>query len=565
MSEVAAPDDGDEATTLVTSTATMQHLLAARSGDDNPGLVTRDISMSWNEVVRAAARRANWLLDHDLDDPGHVGVLLDNVPEYVLLLAAGALSGVPIVGLNPTRTGAEFARDVSHTQCRLVLTDAAHQDHLAALYDLPADQRPAIVMIDDRSWLRSVEAMDDTPPRVVVPADAPFVLLLTSGTTAAPKAVVCSQGKIARQGSVVAAMAQLTPTDVTYLAMPLFHSNAIIAGLSPTIVGGGTVALRDRFSASAFIDDVRHFRATYANYVGTPLSYVLAQPARPHDADSTLRVVFGNEAAPADVERFAERFACRVVEAYGSTEGGINLARTPDTPLGAMGRAIGPVLVVHPDGRECGRAQFDDDGRLTNPDEAIGEMVGTEGRGAFEGYWDNDEADATRLHDGWFWSGDLAFRDEDDFFWFAGRAGGWLRVDGENFAIAPVERILARHPDVIEVGVVGLPDVVAGDRVLAALAVANVDAFDPDAFASWLDEQDDLGPKWMPTFVVVADSLPHTATHKLDRLRLTRDALAADGALVRDGATFRRLTQADVDERVSALAANGRDHLIRRD
>lgn len=555
---VTTPDAAD-----VTPSPTMQHLVAARSGDDNVGLVTHDLTMTWDEVVHAASQRANWLLDRNLDAPGHVGVLLDNIPEYVLLLAAGALSGIPLVGLNPTRTGAAFARDVAHTQCRLVLTSADHADHLAALYDLPVGERPAIVMVDDRAYLRGVESMNVDPPRVVVPAEAPFVLLLTSGTTAAPKAVVCSQGKIARQGSMVSAMAALGADDVTYLAMPLFHSNAVIAGLTATVASGATLALRARFSASAFMDDVRQFRATYANYVGTPLSYVLAQQERPNDADSTLRLVFGNEAAPADVDRFATRFGCRVIEAYGSTEGGINLARTEDTPLGSMGRAIGPVMIVHPDGRECAHAAFDDDGRLSNPDEAIGEMVGTDGRGAFEGYWDNPEADAARLRDGWFWSGDLAFRDAAGFFWFAGRAGGWLRVDGENFASAPVERILARHPNVIEVGVVGVPDVVAGDRVLGALAVGDVAAFDVDAFAGWLGEQDDLGPKWVPTYLVVTDRLPHTGTHKLDRGGLSRGGLDRDDVLIRDGATYRSVTNKDRATRMAALDANGRAHLTR--
>ena len=116
--------------------------------------------------------------------------------------------------------------------------------------------------------------------------------------------------------------------------MPLFHSNAVIAGWAPTLAVGATVALKRRFSASQFIPDCRAVGATYANYVGTPLSYVLAQPPQPDDRDNALTRVFGNEGAPADLERFGERFGCEVIDGFGSTEGGISISRTArHTPL----------------------------------------------------------------------------------------------------------------------------------------------------------------------------------------------------------------------------------------
>ena len=164
-------------------------------------------------------------------------------------------------------------------------------------------------------------------------------LLFTSGTSGAPKACLCSQGRLARIGGIVAQMFELTADDVCYLAMPLFHSNALMAGWAPALAAGATVALPGRFSASQFLTDVRGHGVTYFNYVGKPLSYILATPELPDDADNPLRPAFGNEAAEADVARFAERFGCTVQDAYGSTEGGASVQRTPDTPPGALGRA----------------------------------------------------------------------------------------------------------------------------------------------------------------------------------------------------------------------------------
>ena len=328
-------------------------------------------------------------------------------------------------------------------------------------------------------------------------------------------------------------MFSLTAEDVCYLSMPLFHSNALMAGWGPALAAGSAVALPTggRFSASGFLPDVRRFGATYFNYVGKPLAYVLATPERPDDADNPLVRGFGNEGGRDDVERFAARFGCSVTDAYGSTEGGAVVARTPDTPPGALGRASEGTVVLDPaTGAECPPARFDDRGRLLNASEAIGELVSRDGASGFEGYWRNDEAEQARLREGWYWTGDLAYRDEAGFFYFAGRDHDWLRVDGENFAAAPVERILERHPDVVLAAVYAVPDAVVGDQVMAALQLRpGAPPFDPGGFAGFLSAQGDLGTKWSPRYVRVCDVLPVTATNKILKRALAGRALALRG------------------------------------
>jgi fatty-acyl-CoA synthase len=322
---------------------------------------------------------------------------------------------------------------------------------------------------------------------------------------------------MAAVGAVLAQRYGLGALDCCYLAMPLFHSNALMAGWAPALVGGATMALPTggRFSASGFLPDVRKHHATYFNYVGRPLSYVLATPERQDDADNPLQYVFGNEAAPGDVERFARRFGCEVSDNYGSTEGGVAVSRTADTPEGALGPAPPGALVVGDDLVECALAEFDDAGRLLNASAAIGELVSTRGRGAFEGYWDNDEAEESRTRNGWYWTGDLVYKDDGGYLWFAGRADDWLRVDGENFAAAPVVRIIERHPDVVMAAVYAVPDPVVGDQVMAAVQLRPGVSLDGVAFGQFLQEQTDLGTKWAPRYVRVSGALPTTATAKL--------------------------------------------------
>jgi fatty-acyl-CoA synthase len=379
---------------------------------------------------------------------------------------------------------------------------------------LVLDRPDAHATLAPFSGAKAADVVDAT-----VGPDSLGYLLFTSGTSGAPKACLCSQGRLARIGSIVAQMYALTPDDVCYLSMPLFHSNALMAGWGPALMAGSAFALPSsgRFSASGFLPDVRAAGATYFNYVGKPLSYILATPEQPDDADNPLVRAFGNEGSADDVARFAERFGVTVTDAYGSTEGGATVARTPDTPPGALGRAPEGTVVLDPaTGDECPAARFDEHGRLLNAEEAIGELVSKTGGTGFEGYWRNDDAERARLREGWYWTGDLAYRDEAGFFYFAGRDHDWLRVDGENFASAPVERILQRHPDVVLAAVYAVPDPVVGDQVMAALQLRpGLEQLDPTELSDFLSGQNDLGTKWAPRFVRMSPGLPITATNKV--------------------------------------------------
>lgn len=530
-------------------------LVRARAGDERAGLLFEDSSWTWSEVVAESAARAAWFAaDRDrrgADGPPHVGVLLENVPEFAFWLGAAGVGRFAIVGLNPTRRGEELASDVRCTACDLVLTDAAGLPQLEGL-DLGGAR---VVDVDATSFPAA------PLPEEPASADDLFSLIFTSGTTGTPKAVRCSQRKILWSAFGVAMRVDLKPEDVAYVSMPLFHSNAVIAGWGPALAMGATVALRRKFSASQFLPDVRRFGATYANYVGTPLSYVLAQPESPDDADNPLRRLFGNEGAPADLGRFGERFGCTVLDGFGSSEGGISISRTPDTPPGSLGRGVGDVRVCDPEtGAECLRAVFDETGRLVNADEAVGELVGFDGPGLFEGYWDSPVETSHRLRDGKYWSGDLGYADSDGFLYFAGRSLDRLRVGGENFPAAPVARLLTRHPHVVEAVVYAVPDATAGDQVMAAVVAGE--GFDPAGFAQWVASQPDASPQWVPRYVRVARDLPRTATGKVLVRRLSTERWATgDGEVwVRDGRAMelRPFTAADAAALEKAFADSGR-------
>ena len=538
---------------------TVRDLVLRRADDDSLAMLFEEEQYTYREFTAGCIARARLLLERRSDGPFHVGALLDNGLEYSMLLGAAAVAGAAVVGINPTRQGAELARDITHADCALIVTESRHRGLLEGL-DLGA-ANGRVLDVDSPEWAAALSPYSGAePPDADIDPLAPYLLLFTSGTTGDPKAAICSQARLARIGEVITEMRKLTSEDVFYQAMPMFHSNALMAGWIPCLTAGGIGAFRRRFSASGFLPDVRRFGVTYFNYVGKPLTYILATPEQPDDADNTLRIVFGNEGAVHDLERFSRRFGVPVEDSYGSTEGGVAVSRTPDTPPNALGRAGETVKILNPDtGEEAPLAVFDETGKLLNPDEAIGELVSMESAPAFEGYWNNPEADEERTRGGIYWSGDLAYRDAEGFVYFAGRNFDWLRVDGENFAAAPVERILVRHPDIDLAAVYAVPSPSVGDDVMAAVVRRHDAAFDPEGFTAFLAGQDDLGTKWAPRYVRWADTLPQTETNKILKRTLRRERWESDDETwVRDGEGYRRLDPEDVRAIRAEFEARGR-------
>lgn len=479
----------------VTQRSTVAGLLADLSAVTDRGVHFEESFTPWARHLHDAAVRAGVLLEWlSPDRPPHVGVLLSNTAEFAALFAAAARHGFVLVGLNTTRRGAALAADAARADCQIVLYGNDTRELLTDV-DL-GDVR--VVDVDGREWSSAVSAAAAAPLAEASPDDL-LMLIFTSGTTGDPKAVRCTHRTFAVSGPMLAERFEIGADDVVYLSMPMFHSNAMIAGWSVAVAGGASIALRRSFSARGFVADLHRYGVTYANYVGKPLNYILATDPHPDDPSSSLRIMYGNEASAVDRKRFAERFGCRVVDGFGSTEGGVAITRTPDTPHDALGPLREPTAVVDV---ETGQPV---------PTGVIGEIVNSSGPGLFAGYYNDPDSTAERMRGGIYHTGDLAWVDDDGYLHFAGRLGDWLRVDGENLGTGPIERILLRHPAIRQAAVHGVP-VEIGDEIEAVVVVDG--SLNPDDFAEFLSAQDDLGPKQWPHRVRIVDSLPETATFK---------------------------------------------------
>ena len=257
--------------------ATIAELLLARADDDNTALLFEDQRWSWRELVAEAAVRSALLQElRPLDRPWHVGVLLENTPEYIFLIAGAALCGATVVGINPTRPGTELASDIRGTDCAFIATDAAY----GHLLDGVEDHRKAFILnIGSTDYADRLARHRGAVPEATAEGLDPrttLLLLFTSGSTGAPKAVICSTGRWAYVCQVTPI--RFTADDVAYNAMPIFHGNALMSALGPCLANGAAFAMRRKFSASgsarhpALRRDVLQLRR--------PVAVLRARPAR---------------------------------------------------------------------------------------------------------------------------------------------------------------------------------------------------------------------------------------------------------------------------------------------
>ncbi len=508
---------------------TVQELLRRRMSEESVAVTYGGRTWTWREHLAEAAAEASVLISlADRTRPLHVGALLTNSPAMLRSMAAAALGGYVLCGINTTRRGAGLLADIRRAECQLLLVD---DNHRGLLKDLDLAGITALD-VTSRHYTEAVAAAGVlVPHREVTGADA-FMLIFTSGTSGDPKAVPFAHAMAVLCGASLAEQFDVTAADVCYLSMPLFHSNGVAAGWAVAAVSGATM-VPVRFSPSRFLADIRRYGVTYMNYVGKPLALVLATPAEPDDSDNTLRTAFGNEATERDIAEFVDRFGCRVVDSFGSSEFAVVVMREDGCPPGSIGKGYPGVAVYHPETvTECATAVFDEHGALANFDDAVGELVNTYGVGGFSGYYNDPEATAQRMRHGMYWSGDLAYRDAQGWIYLAGRTADWMRVDGENMAAGPIERILQRLPQLNQAAVYAVPDDQVGDQVIAAFVLDCGEELTPNDLEAFLAAQPDLSPKAWPRYVRINADLPRTATNKILKRELVAQGVTAAGGVL---------------------------------
>lgn len=478
--------------------------LAAEHGEA-PALIGEDESFSHAGLAARQNRTARWALSQNIAKGETVALLMRNRPAFVALWLGLTRVGVRVALLNTNLRGRGLAHCIDVAKPAHVIVEAG----LAEVFEGARAHltcTPALWPHGAGGIEAAIDGFDGAPlteheERGVVLCDE-ALLIYTSGTTGLPKAARVSHHRIVMWTHWFAGLIDPQPSDRMYDCLPLYHSVGGVVAVGSVLLGGGSVVIREKFSASRFWDDVVSNGCTLFQYIGELCRYLDATPPHPLERSHSLRLCAGNGLRPDVWERFAGRFAVpRILEFYAATEGTVSLYNV-EGRVGAVGRVPSfmahrsPALLVRHD-VETGLPFRGADGLCvpTARGEA-GELLGrlsAKAEHRFEGYTSSEESlaklltDVLKPGDAWMRTGDLMRQDAQGFFHFVDRIGDTFRWKGENVATTEVAQALSACPGLLDVAVYGVAvpgtDGRAGMAAVAAGPDFDLAAFRAEAYA----------------------------------------------------------------------------------
>ena len=497
----------------------------ARQTPEKPCLAMGSRTLSYGEVDAEANRWAHGLSGHGVRKGDRVLLMIPSGLEHVLIWLGLCKLGALMVPVNEAYMGAMLKNQVNDSGAEFAIIAAHHvarwrdlHDDLPLLKEIAVFPELAGAAQDSAPWTWSsasdLRAEDMTPLPPVVDYSDPMAIFYTSGTTGPSKGVVYTYAQAHACAAVPAAWC--TQDDVFYMFLPMFHVGlSQIFGL--VLIAGATMAVREKFSASEFWNDVRRYRATSTILLSTMPNFLLSKPALANDADHTLRKAIVIP-LPAELPRFTSRFGVEVATFYNMTE--------VSTPLCTDGFNLA-------NGTSCGRPRPGVEARLVDerdepvPDGSVGELV-LRADNAWEfslGYWRNPEKTNESRRNLWFHTGDAFRRDGDGNFYFVDRLKDAIRRRGENISSFEVEAEIDAHPAVLESAAVAVPSANGEDEIKAAVALRPNASLTPPELHAYLSER--LPVYMVPHYIDIRRSeLPKTPTGKIVKAALREAGVA---------------------------------------
>jgi fatty-acyl-CoA synthase len=553
-----------------------------------PALLSTEDSLTYSQLGVKCNQYSRWGISQGFESGDAVSLLMSNCAEYPAIWLGLTRIGVVVALINSQLAGDVLVHSINIASPRVLIVGADLAPRVAAIRSRLAPKLVCRVLGSSAAnflalnpELAALEpelaALSGEPLRVSERAapsiDATALYIYTSGTTGLPKAAKVSHYRLMQWSHWFAGMMDTKPSDRMFNCLPLYHSVGGVVATFATLVSGGAVVIRPRFSASDFWRDVRDERCTLFQYIGELCRYLVNTPYQPMETEHSLRMACGNGLRPEVWEPFKSRFRIpRILEYYASTEGNFSLYNCEGQP-GAIGR-IPPFLA----GRlPVALLKFDveksepwrnADGMYercaaNEVGEAVGLMPDAENQraGRFEGYADA-EASARKIlcnvfkeGDAWYRTGDLMRRDERGFYYFVDRVGETYRWKGENVSTAEVLTALTASRGVVDGVVYGVAVPGADGRAGTAALVVNED-FDLAAFHAEVASR--LPPYARPVFLRLLTTLEATGTFKPRRQDLVQAGF--DPARISDPLYFddsRSQSYASMDAALFAAISSG--------
>jgi len=513
--------------------------LAARHGDA-AALTSPGETLSYRGLHESANGYAHWALERGLGTGDVVCLLMENCPRYLAIWLGLTRIGVTAALINTNLGGELLAHSINTVAPRYVISSARFAAVVAAIGALlppececwaagPGEHSLPRVDLAAAHAARPLETGSFRAPTLATRA----LCIYTSGTTGLPKAANVSHHRLMQWSHWFAGMMDVTSADRMYDCLPLYHSVGGVVATGATLVGGGTVVLRERFSASSFWEDVSAERCTLFQYIGELCRYLLGSAPQAAEARHALRLACGNGLRAEVWEPFQTRFRVpHILEYYAATEGNFSLYNCEGRP-GAIGRIPPflahrqPVALVQFD-PETAQPRRDAAGRCLRcapgeAGEALGQILPEHGSSNFEGYTDATASQGKVLRDvfvegdAWYRTGDLLRQDAQGFFFFVDRLGDTFRWKGENVSTTEVAAVIGGCAGVEDVAVYGvrLPH---SDGRAGMAAIVTGPRFEPAALRKHLAAH--LPAYARPLFLRLLPALELTGTFKLRKQQL---------------------------------------------
>lgn len=506
---------------------------AAQFGD-TPALLSDRECFTYRALAERANQYSRWALAQDVGKGDCVGLLMPNRPEFMACWLGITQVGGVVALLNTNLRGPALTRCIN-------LVAPKHLVLAAELVDALNTTLPELVT-RPRIWNHGDldpygrEPLGDSERRPVTIEDR-ALYIYTSGTTGLPKAAAVSHGRVMQWTHWFAGMMNTQPADRLYNCLPMYHSVGGVQAPGAVLAGGGSVVLRDKFSARRFWDDVIRWDCTLIQYIGELCRYLIATECSPQETPPRIRMACGNGLRPDIWDAFKNRFGIpQILEFYAATEGNVSLFNVEGEP-GAIGRI--PSYLAHrfpatliQFNVEKGEPVRDERGLCircgpNEVGEAIGQLQnGTENIGGrFEGYTSPEASEkkilrsALKPGDAWFRTGDLMRKDERGFFYFVDRIGDTFRWKGENVATPEVAQALCEFPGIKEANVYGVA--IPGTDGRAGMATLVTDGeLDLMTLRAHLARR--LPHYARPLFLRIRSEMELTATFKYTKSDLVR-------------------------------------------
>jgi fatty-acyl-CoA synthase len=518
--------------------------LAGRYGDA-PALLSDREQLSYRELDARANRYARWALAHGIRTGDTVALLMPGRPEFLALWIGITAAGGVVALLNTNLIGAALAHCIN----------VVSPKHIVVAGELLRKFQNARVHIagDPKLWLHGdsgdfpridlevagISGADLSPSeRPCLTIDDAALYIYTSGTTGLPKAAKMTHYRVMLAGHAFAGVMDTRASDRMYDCLPLYHTAGGLVATGSVLIRGGSVVIRDRFSAREFWDDVARWNCTLFQYIGEFCRYLLNSPPHPKERAHRLRLACGNGLREEVWHHFQERFQIpQIIEFYGATEGNVFLFNF-DGKAGAVGRLPWWVASRFPTKLVRFDAQRQEPARDANgfcvecAVNEVGEVIGrilneaSKPGARFEGYASASDSDRKVLRDvfkkgdAWFRTGDLMRKDKDGYFYFVDRIGDTFRWKGENVSTTEVEHVLGEFDGVRAANVYGVA--VSGREGRAGMAAIVADEnLDLAALQQHLAEH--LPDYARPVFLRIRSDIDVTTTFKQTKLDLVKD------------------------------------------